>query len=444
MFGTSKILSIVKASCCDIKTPGHVPLDVENYPVAPDNLALEQVHVYVRHGERTPVKARMTEYIPSQWQICHVARQFKAAVAGPGARESLEVKRVVERKDGTFDYGECTNAELTDFGRKSTYNFGDALRRLYVDRLHFLPDIMESNEAAYLRSSNRTRTIESLQQVIHGLFPLDKQGQFFVPHICVRNKRDENLYPNSSACPRLDTLMKEFTEAAAISMNPTLEPLDQKISKYIGGKPIRIDGSPRASGILETIRAATANGVKVPKEFLDPAVMGPIEKAVVVEWFGGYAVSPELRTLGVGRVMDDVSQKMQTKALKKSEDPLKILVNCTHDTTIAGVLQTFGVYDQKWPAFTSQMTFELYKDKLDTSPPQSGSFLNKFTSPFARPRIPKTYYVRMRYQNDTMVLPACAAPGNHLEDHPEFCTLNAFVETIKKFTPTDWEAECAK
>ena len=57
-------------------------------------------------GERTPVKARMTEYIPSQWQICHVARQFKAAVAGPGVREALEIKRVVERKDGTFDYGE--------------------------------------------------------------------------------------------------------------------------------------------------------------------------------------------------------------------------------------------------------------------------------------------------------------------------------------------------
>ena len=89
---------------------------------------------------------------------------------------------------------------------------------------------MENNEAVYLRSSNRTRTIESLQQVIHGLFPLDKQGQFFVPHICVRlvlvvrssqfaelkrtprNKRDENLYPNTSACQRLNTLMEEFAK----------------------------------------------------------------------------------------------------------------------------------------------------------------------------------------------------------------------------------------
>jgi len=120
------------------------------------------------------------------------------------------------------------------------------------------------------------------------------------------------------------------------------------------------------------------------------------------------AVSPELRRLGVGRVMDDVSQKMQRRALK-NEDQLKILVNCTHDTTIAGVLQTFGVYDQKWaltvtafrmfgsqdpirwPTFTAHMSFELYKDKSDASPPQGGSFLNKFTSSFIGPKIPKTY-----------------------------------------------------
>jgi len=30
--------------------PGHVPLDVKNYPVAPPTLQLEQVHLFVRHG----------------------------------------------------------------------------------------------------------------------------------------------------------------------------------------------------------------------------------------------------------------------------------------------------------------------------------------------------------------------------------------------------------
>lgn len=30
--------------------PGHIPLDVENYPVAPPTLQLEQVHLFIRHG----------------------------------------------------------------------------------------------------------------------------------------------------------------------------------------------------------------------------------------------------------------------------------------------------------------------------------------------------------------------------------------------------------
>ena len=33
---------------------GHVPLDVDGYPVAPPELELEQVHIYVRHG--TPLR----------------------------------------------------------------------------------------------------------------------------------------------------------------------------------------------------------------------------------------------------------------------------------------------------------------------------------------------------------------------------------------------------
>ena len=41
--------------------------------------------------------------------------------------------------------------------------------------------------------------------------------------------------------------------AATIAWNPTLEPLDEKLSKYIGGNPVRLDGRPRASGILDTV-----------------------------------------------------------------------------------------------------------------------------------------------------------------------------------------------
>ena len=125
--------------------PPQVPLDAENYPIAPAELALEQVHVYIRHGvfpffsrffvgslggilnpflllegERTPVRVRMADppaSIPVHWSLCRTARLFRAAVATFGdavqetPRESdganfLPVKRVLERADGTALEGE--------------------------------------------------------------------------------------------------------------------------------------------------------------------------------------------------------------------------------------------------------------------------------------------------------------------------------------------------
>ena len=36
--------------------PSQVPLDVDSYPLAPAELTLEQVHVYVRHGAPSPAR----------------------------------------------------------------------------------------------------------------------------------------------------------------------------------------------------------------------------------------------------------------------------------------------------------------------------------------------------------------------------------------------------
>lgn len=82
--------------------------------------------------------------------------------------------------------------------------------------------------------------------------------------------------------------------AAASAYNHSLEPLDKRISKYIGGAPIRVDGKPRASGVMDTvnqilvnihpctdsclpqIRAALAHGLKVPPEFEEKSVVDVI------------------------------------------------------------------------------------------------------------------------------------------------------------------------
>jgi len=109
-----------------IDSPGHVLLDIENYPVAPSTLRLEQVHLFVRHGElwqsfvcllphslctgeRTPVSIRMSEppaNIPSTWLLCKEGRKFEAAVANLTGVGTLRVERVVEKEDGSLESGE--------------------------------------------------------------------------------------------------------------------------------------------------------------------------------------------------------------------------------------------------------------------------------------------------------------------------------------------------
>ena len=49
----------------------------------------------------------------------------------------------------------------------------------------------------------------------------------------------------------------------------------------------------------------------------------------------------------MGRLLEDLSRKMQHKAVNGNQDPLKILVHSTHDTTIAGLCSTLDVFDDR-------------------------------------------------------------------------------------------------
>ncbi|KAF4616606.1 hypothetical protein D9613_008515 [Agrocybe pediades] len=429
-----------------------VPLDVDGYPTNPEGLQLEQVHVYVRHGERTPVGVRLTEppaSIPEHWMMCKTARRFRAAVTsalGPVTRdrsltgseidETLHTTKVVERKDGTAGVGECLLGELTDLGRQSTFDYGRNLRKLYIDRLVFIPDKLSDLNSVYFRSTNMPRTTESLQQLVHGLYPTDKCHEASIPSLMIRNGKDENLIGNTYACKRLEILQVGFATAAAQAYNRSLEHLDKKVSKYLNGNPIRVDGKPRASGVMDTIRAAVAHGIKVPPEFEDKSIVDVIERAVVNK-------TEEVRRLGMGRLLSDMTNKMQHKIDRKESDPLKMLVHSTHDTAIAALCQTFDVYDEKWPAFTASITFELFKKEEQN---QSGNVAGESQSILSRLKSssPSTqHYIRMRYQNRNMILPLCAQDGDHLEGHPEFCKFSAFKARVVELTPTDWDTECS-
>jgi len=141
----------------------------------------------------------------------------------------------------------------------------------------------------------------------------------------------------------------------------------------------------------------------------------------------------------MGRLLDDLSTKMQHKVVHGKRDPLKILVHSTHDTALAGLASTLDVFDDKWPPFSSSITFELFKS---IPPANETSIFQTMLSPLRLKPKPE-HYVRMRYRNKNLVLPICAEDGKHLPGSPEFCTLAAFRERVHELSPLDFESECA-
>lgn len=92
----------------------------------------------------------------------------------------------------------------------------------------------------------------------------------------MRQPQDEDLTGNGNVCARLKELMLRFEtgqninpnfytrmaysshipSAAKEKYNPKLALLDDAMSPYLGGVPVRIDGKPRASGILDTVSSS--------------------------------------------------------------------------------------------------------------------------------------------------------------------------------------------
>lgn len=90
--------------------------------------------------------------------------------------------------------------ELTDLGRRSTLELGARLRSLYVDQLGFLPSSLDASTlpSVAFRSTNMPRTIESLHQIVEGLWGKERRLEGVRVPFAVRGWLEEDLYPNTS------------------------------------------------------------------------------------------------------------------------------------------------------------------------------------------------------------------------------------------------------
>ncbi|RUS16144.1 histidine phosphatase superfamily [Endogone sp. FLAS-F59071] len=403
-------------------------------------------------GERTPVRRRLTEWILPVWNLCAAndamfasILQFDAAASQKTPQIGITpVRRVVEAEEGgnakRMGDGACFYGQLTNIGRQSMSEVGARLREIYVNKLNFLPSTLDPRHL-YLRSSDFTRTQESLQQLVaEGLYPKQNRPDHdFVFKIHTRDFGDENIFPQPN-CRRLDILAKQFTAAVANEEKARLQSISERLKGIV--KEVTLDSHPSANGILDTIIAAQAHSIPIPPAF-DPPLIADLEHVVVREWFAGYMQSEEMRRLGLGRLAGEIKDRAVRRAegrrdeeKKREEEDLKLAIYAGHDTSIGSLLILLDAYDNKWPPFSSIVIFELLQDTTSSS---------SKTSWFRKADPSASHYIRVHYNDRVLQLPGCADPGKH---HPSgdasLCTLEAFKELVQKFVPKDYYQECKK
>ncbi|KAJ8657497.1 hypothetical protein O0I10_006799 [Lichtheimia ornata] len=400
----------------------------------PEDLELTLLQVVHRHGERTPVRRRLEQLFPAVWTMCEANTAMFATIAAiNGKREFVPLQRLVDaelpnKTQLTYEPGSCYYGQLTNVGRSSMAALGSRLREIYINRLKFLPDVFDQN-AVYIRSTDYPRTQESVQQLVAaGLYPSDKRPEDFTLQIRTRDHMKDNMFPNPS-CYRLRQLSKEARNEVAEENKERFAYLTKRFKKYVD--EVSLDSHPSANGILDTLASAKAHGFKLPED-LDEELLREMEEVVMLEWFQGAMKNQEIRRLTLGSLLGDIRDRMVARAdgsdKKTGEDARKLYIYSGHDTTIAPLLISMDVFNKRWPPFSSSIVFELFKQK------GGGSWFGRS----------QKSYVRVRFNDKIMELPACAAPGDHHSSGDKsLCTLEAFQKAIKDNIPDNWAEECA-
>ncbi|RAK95869.1 phosphoglycerate mutase-like protein [Aspergillus ibericus CBS 121593] len=410
------------------------------------------------------------------WPLCAGVRHRRTGLLDNAKQEKnipLGWQRVIE----TFDTDDgplvpndsdnlCFHGELTDHGRAAMVALGAELRRLYIDRLNFLPAVLTKPDTISFRASPYPRALESLQHVIMGLLPPGTRASSFgQPRIVMRSPEEETLLPNEDYCERFIQISKAYARRTAAKWNHSAEVdhLNMLLGKFMPPRQlIAVDSRPSIHAIHDIVSCTSASGspgIRLPREFHDDGTVQIIEHIAYEEEFGMYQENEEARRLGIGSILGDVVQRMVNTAQRQADDTRpgsspKLFLAGSHDSTVGAIATSLGSVDLtgsgNWPPYGSVLAIELFQDQNTAPSLDGGSSLPLIgRSPVSelsdqQKQFLQQYYVRLRYNNRVLVVPGCRLPGRNWRGDKSFCTLAAFKEIVDRFTPTAWRELCAR
>lgn len=319
---------------------------------------------------------------------------------------------------------DCVLGQLTDTGKKAMEELGASLRKHYMEALQF--KCCKSNEI-YLRSTNYSRTIESLQSLLQGLFPgrESSDAKAFVIH--TRDEYLEDMY-GSTKCQRYNTILKEFEERFTRETASEVQELKEQLP-HIFKTPDLFGRLPSPYGVYDTLAARKAHGLSLPPGVTEKT-MAQLEQLSYHEWFRLFADSPIAIKFAVGRFIRELHENL-------FHPQRRLAIYSTHDSTIGPLVAAVTMKEEGNQSIQEE---KARQDLLGFPPFAANIVIESYEQDDESNRVNR--FVRVVYNGRIIALPQCLAVGRHYPGHPSLCSLEAFSNVLERYIPRDYLDEC--
>ncbi|XP_060837396.1 prostatic acid phosphatase-like [Rhopalosiphum padi] len=319
-------ISILISSIC----PTVVVAMYQNYAVVNghmgnkfDSNTLRLVHVVFRHGERTPADTYpLDPYINSSWE--------------------------------PFGWGQLTNN-----GKRKQYELGKFIRKRYSGFL----DVLYSSKKVTFRSTDVDRTKMSAQLVASAIYKpvgVQKWNKYLdwqpVP-IHSEPLNDDRLLLVRIDCPKYhEERHKIMNSAEVLEELNTYSDLYSYLSNHTG---LAIKDPDDVQSIYSTLKAESDYGVALPS-WTSKVYPTKLTK-VTSRSFILNAYNNEMKKLKGGPLLKQILENSINKINKLSTHQLYAYAG--HDSTIANLLITLGVWDEQIPTYNMLALLEVHELK---------------------------------------------------------------------------------
>mmetsp|Transcript_5356 Transcript_5356/g.20008 ORF Transcript_5356/g.20008 Transcript_5356/m.20008 type:complete len:457 (-) Transcript_5356:715-2085(-) len=334
------------------------------------NLHLQKLIIICRHGHRTGrIRLNIEDATgePIQWNCPSL---FHEEIDQDDSQQHNIMSAYESFYESTHLNGNCLRGQLTASGALQCKTLGSWMNQYYEP---FLNAHVRELDDIYCRASDvvTRRTEESLKYFLGGFLgdkhPLKKCR---IP-IALREATLENLYPNFTRCRRLSKIIAQKSD---------LRWVEREAKKYgVWNLIERINTSETLNplfplSVLNTLRSYTDIGLELPSHILE-------EEAQQLEEFCS-AYSHHLfddevgLQLSIGRFLNELLENMESSTHLFHQQQASALNSATrarcnvilaHDTTILPLITAFTHQPYLHPNFASNLVFELYTEKGDTS-----------------------------------------------------------------------------